>query len=240
MTILHVSDFHFNRRWFNWLTTSAPEHDLLVMAGDLLNHTDDTTRLGKQIEWVADWIKTYPRPLCVCSGPHDLEWSSTVGRWTPAYWLREIDDPAVWADGRRMALGDLSVLNIGYTTRPKGGDADIWVVHTPPKGTAVATHLDGRDGGDAELALAANHYAPRLILSGGVHDAASWCDELGSVICLNPGREPDLPYPNHIVVNTHDMSCRFVSAARRHVQADSAAGISHAPAALASFPLSWS
>jgi len=28
-------------------------------------------------------------------------------------------------------------MNIGFTTRPKGGDADIWVVHNPPAGTPV-------------------------------------------------------------------------------------------------------
>lgn len=233
MTILHVSDLHFNRRWFNWLADNAPAHDLLVVAGDLLNHTDDTTRLGKQIEWVSDWIRAYPHPLCVCSGPHDLEWSSTVGRWTPAYWLREIDDPTVWADGRRLTFGAHSILNIGYTTRPKGGDADIWVVHTPPRGTSVATHLDGRDAGDEELAMTARHYTPRLILSGGVHDATSWCDELGSTLCLNPGREPDVPYPNHIVVNTNDLSCRFFSAVWHVARMDSFGGVPAAPAAMA-------
>ena len=38
MTILHVSDLHFDKRWFHWLSVFAPRHDVLVIAGDLLDH----------------------------------------------------------------------------------------------------------------------------------------------------------------------------------------------------------
>lgn len=216
MTLLHVSDLHFNRRWFNWLSVNAPAHDLLVISGDLLNHSD-VTPLREQIDWVSDWMEAYPRPMCVVSGSHDLEWSETVGRWTPAYWLRALDGSKVWTDSQRVVLDGLSILNIGCTTRPKGGEADIWVVHTPPAGTKVATRADradGRDDGDLELARAVRRYAPRLILSGGVHSPAAWRDELDTTVCLNPGRLPDAPYPNHILLNTEDMDCRFITAER--------------------------
>jgi hypothetical protein len=37
MRILHVSDFHFNKRWFDWLATQAPECDLICHTGDFLD-----------------------------------------------------------------------------------------------------------------------------------------------------------------------------------------------------------
>lgn len=213
MTILHISDLHYNRRWFNWLTYYAPAHDLLVLAGDLLNH-DDATPLRQQIEWVSDWIRNYAKPMCICSGRHDLEWDPTAKCWVPAYWLRQLIDSKVRVDGQRVIFGRRSILNIGYTTRPKGGRADIWVVHTPPAGTRTATGIDGRDGGDLELATAALRYRPSVILSGGVHCPVSWCDELGSSVCLNLGRQPDSPYPNHILLKTTDLSCRYITAGK--------------------------
>ena len=84
MTILHVTDFHFNKRWFDWLVQSAPPHDLLVMSGDMLNLAIDTPQ-RKQIEWVSEWIESYPRPMCICSGNHDLEWDADAEHWKPAY-----------------------------------------------------------------------------------------------------------------------------------------------------------
>jgi len=106
MTILHLSDLHFNRRWFNWLRHNAPTHDLLVLAGDLLNHAD-ATPLSDQIKWVSDWIRDYPKPISVCSGPHDLEWNHSVARWTPADWLREFTNFKVTVDDQRGSFGRL-------------------------------------------------------------------------------------------------------------------------------------
>ena len=213
MTILHVTDFHFNKRWFNWLFHHAPAHDLVAMSGDLLDLTAVTPH-GRQIEWVSDWLGDFPRPIAVCSGNHDLEWNPASGRWTPAYWLRRIDNPNVWTDGQRVALDGLSILNIGATTQPKGGAADVWVVHAPPTGTTVATRASGADAGDPDLVAAVSRHAPRLVLSGHVHEAMRWCDDRRGPLCLNPGYNPDAPFPNHILVRTDDLSCEFITAAR--------------------------
>jgi Icc-related predicted phosphoesterase len=214
MTILHLTDLHFNKRWFNWLPNNAPAHDLLILSGDLLNLSDLTAHTD-QIAWVADWINDYPRPLCVCSGPSDLEWDGAVERWTPAYWLRNFANRQAWADGTRVSFNNLSVLNIGCTTHPKGGDADIWVVHTPPARTAVSTHVNGRDSGDSELVAAVRRHAPRVVLSGHVHDPLDWHTRHGPTLLMNPGRSHDTPVPNHIILNTEDMSAEFITATRR-------------------------
>ena len=53
MTILHVTDFHSNKRWFDWLLHRAPAHDLVVMSGDMLD-LGTATPQRRQIEWVVD------------------------------------------------------------------------------------------------------------------------------------------------------------------------------------------
>jgi Icc-related predicted phosphoesterase len=212
MTILHVTDFHFHKRWFDWLLHHAPAHDLVVMSGDMLD-LNVATPHRRQIEWVSDWLREFPRPISVCSGNHDLEWDSAAERSTPAYWLRRIDNPHVWTDGQRVALNGLSLLNIGATTRPKGAAADAWIVHAPPSEATVAIRINGVDAGDPDLVAPVRHYAPRLVFSGHVHNPIRWWEHQGDTLLVNPGYNPDALFPNHILVNTKSMSSALVTAA---------------------------
>jgi Icc-related predicted phosphoesterase len=214
MIILHVTDFHFNKRWFDWLPDNAPAHDLLVMSGDMLNLSDPTIH-KKQIHWVADWIRDYPSPISLCSGNHDLEWDSESELWTPAYWLRDLAGPTVWTDGQRLTLDGVSLLNISCTTRPKGGEADIWVAHAPPAGTLVATRVSGRNAGDPDLVGPVRRYTPRAVLSGHVHDPIHWFENKNSTLFLNPGRASDARIPNHILVDSQTLRCQFIAEDRR-------------------------
>jgi Icc-related predicted phosphoesterase len=211
MTILHVTDFHFNPRWFHWLLHQAPPHDVLVMSGDLLDLTDPTPQRS-QMAWVSRWLRAYPRPLCVCSGKHDLEWDAAEERWHPAYWLRSLARPGLWVDGQSAELNGLSLLNIGATTRPKGGAADYWVVHTPPSRTLVATRRSGGDAGDLRLSGAVHEYRPLVVFSGHVHSPLHWCGQNGDTLFLNPGRAADAEFPNHIVLHTDPLRAEFFSA----------------------------
>jgi predicted phosphodiesterase len=213
MTILHVTDFHFNQRWFDWLLNHAPAHDLVVMSGDMLDHATVTPQ-RRQIDWVTGWLNEFPRPLSVCSGNHDLEWDSATDRWNPAYWLRSLTNPGVWTDGQRIERDGLSFLNIGATTRPKGGEADAWIVHAAPSGTRVATRPNGADWGDPDLGPAVRRYAPRLVFTGHVHQPRHWRELRDGTLFLNPGRSEEGSFPNHILVETQGMGCRFISATR--------------------------
>lgn len=213
MTILHVSDFHYNQRWFNWLLDKAPPHDLLAMSGDMLDLTAATPH-RRQIAWVSDWLNEYPRPLCVCSGNHDLEWDDQSERWAPAYWLRDLVNPNVWIDGQRAVIDGLSILSLGCATRPKGGKADVWVTHAAPAQTRVAARVVGTHGGDPDLVAAVRRHAPRLVLSGHVHDPVEWRHATPSTLYLNPGRSINAAFPNHILVRTDRMECRLVTADR--------------------------
>ena len=213
MTILHVTDFHFNKRWFDWLLRRAPAHDLVVMSGDMLDLASATPH-RKQIAWVSDWLSGYPRPMCIASGNHDLEWHDQTERWMPAYWLRYVANANVWVDGQRIVLNGTSILNIGCATRPKGGEADIWVVHAGPAKTLVSARTSGGDAGDPDLTASVNRYAPRLVLSGHVHHPLHWQQRDEATLFLNPGRNPHADFPNHILVRTDRMSCQFVGALR--------------------------
>lgn len=215
MTILHVSDFHFNKAWFHWLRHHAPPHDVLAMAGDLLDLSSPTPQ-RKQIAWVSDWINDYAGAICLCSGNHDLEWDAETERWTPAYWLRDIVNPRVWRDGQRVTFDGLSILTIGCTTRPKGGVADVWVVHAPPSGTPVAARTKGGDGGDRDLVPALRRYRPRFVLTGHVHDPVAWHHRQGYTHLLNPGCDPKASVPQHILIRTDEQVCEFIGS--RHTE----------------------
>lgn len=205
MTILHVSDFHFNKRWFDWLLHRAPAHDLTVMSGDLLDLASPTPH-RQQIAWVSDWLSRYPRPLSIASGNHDLEWDDRAERWMPAYWLRYVANPNVWVDGQRVEMNGTSILNLGCATLPKGGEADIWVVHAGPTNTLVTTRYGGGDGGDPDLNSSVRRYSPRLVFSGHVHNPVHWRQNLGGTLFFNPGYAPEAGIPNHILLHTEDLS----------------------------------
>jgi Icc-related predicted phosphoesterase len=141
-------------------------------------------------------------------------------RWTPAYWLRYLANRNVWTDGQRVELNGVSILNLGCTMRPKGGEADIWVVHAPPTKTLVSACADGSDRGDPDLVEPVRRYAPMLVLSGHVHSPLHWRERGETTLFLNPGCSPDAEFPNHILVNTDSMSCQFVAARRNPAAAE--------------------
>ncbi len=218
MTILHVTDFHFNKRWFDWLLHRAPAHDLTVMSGDLLDLTSPTPH-RQQIAWISDWLRRYPRSLSIASGNHDLEWHDQTESWMPACWLRYIANPNVWVDGQRVELNGTSVLSIGCAKEPKGGEADIWVVHAGPTKTLVTTRSSGGDGGDPDLNASVKRYSPRLVFSGHVHDPVHWRHHLGGTLFFNPGYAPEAEIPNHILVHTNDLTSRRFRAPREEAPA---------------------
>ena len=76
MKILLVSDFHFHKPWFHWLTKTAPAYDLVCLAGDLLDAFNNDIGVGTQIVWLLkEWKPLYLRtgvPLAISSGNHDF------------------------------------------------------------------------------------------------------------------------------------------------------------------------
>lgn len=201
MIILHVSDLHLHERWFEWLATAAPHRDLVCISGDLLDREHPILHL-EQVGLVSEWLRRIEQPICLCSGNHDLEWDHRYECWRPARWLRGPVASRVWGDGDTFDLHGMRFHSIAATTYPKGAPADVWVVHTPPAGVAVARDFYGEDFGDRALAAAVRRHRPRVVLSGRVHEPQSWFHRANGVIHLNPGRNPDGRFPNYIMYDT--------------------------------------
>jgi Icc-related predicted phosphoesterase len=76
MKILITSDFHFRKKWFEWLTQEAPKYDLVCLSGDLLNLFDKITPRIDQIQWVVQtWKPQFAATktlLAISSGNHDF------------------------------------------------------------------------------------------------------------------------------------------------------------------------
>ena len=209
MTILHVSDLHFDKRWFHWLSVFAPRHDVLVIAGDLLDHAHPAAP-AKQADWIGGWIRGHHKPLCICSGNHDLLWDDRESRWAPATWLRALAGPAVHVDGERLELRGLTLAVHGARSA-ETPDADIWVMHVPPTGLAVSRVAAERDHGDPDSTVWRAERPPRLVLSGHVHNPACWYDRARGVAFMNPGRNPAARFPNHVLIDLVQNSAIYVS-----------------------------
>lgn len=64
MQILAVSDIHGDLAQMTWIAEQEP--GLLLIAGDLAGRHENRRE-------VADWLKTLPFPVAICSGNHDWD-----------------------------------------------------------------------------------------------------------------------------------------------------------------------
>lgn len=209
MIILHVTDLHLNERWFRWLAETAPLSDLLCISGDLLDRNSPVLHLD-QVGLVAEWLREIKRPLCVCSGTHDLEWDARYACWRPARWLSGPVASRVWGDGDRFEIQGRRFHCISSTTYPKGAPAEFWVTHTPPSGLAVGRDMLGVDHGEPALALAAAAHRPTAVFCGRVHEPVSWFERRDGVMYLNPGHTSGARFPNYILFDTKTHHARIV------------------------------
>jgi Icc-related predicted phosphoesterase len=101
-------------------------------------------------------------------------------------------------------------------------------LHAGPTKTLVSARTSGGDAGDPDLTASVSRYAPRLVLSGHVHDPLHWRQRDNSTLFLNPGRNAHADFPNHILVRTDRMSCQFIGALREEThEAGLPAAVSH-------------
>lgn len=200
MTILHVTDFHFHPRWFEWLVEGAPPHDLLCISGDILS-ADSPAAHGRQADQVVSWLRRVEVPMVVCSGNHDLEHDDRHERWLPARWLLDLAGPRVAVDGGTLVWRGVRIHAVGCVAYPKGTSADVWVAHAPPTGLAVGRRAFGFDDGDPDLDVAAARHRPAVILSGHIHDPATWFERRDGIVHINPGSAEHGRFPNHVIVD---------------------------------------
>ncbi|HTB81270.1 MAG TPA: metallophosphoesterase [Opitutaceae bacterium] len=198
MRLLHVTDFHFRRRWFEWLAREALRYDACCYTGDFLDMLvmDTPTERQRQVQWVSNWLKKFPGRLFVCSGNHD----GGAGDW-----LKKAARPGVYVDGAVERLDGYCFACCPWLGVPPMAGPEppsIILAHAPPEGTAVSAGF-GCEMGSFEVAEAAR-FLPlgSLILSGHVHEPRRWHARLHHTWCFNPGVEANAVIPNHIVIDT--------------------------------------
>ena len=199
MKILSAGDLHFNKTQFKWLADQKESCDCLCLMGDLLDI--DSGNFKKQSEWVSDWLKRYDKQIVVCSGNHDLDWSSDCS------WLTDIKSEKICRDNQIKTINEIKFGCIPYlgADLSQFHDCDVLVTHVPPLKTATSqTMLSGRlkDLGDEDLynALKERIICPRYILCGHVEKPSANRDRIFGVEIINPGAQHKLSVPNHQII----------------------------------------
>jgi Icc-related predicted phosphoesterase len=207
--VLVVSDLHYSIKQFDWLLRRAAQHDLLVIAGDLLDlggHADIDTQIIVVEKYLARLAAIVP--VAVCSGNHDLDEENASGE-RHAEWLQHVgiegvvvDSQTAFHDGLIITIcpwweGDDARFQVQTQLEKdaerRGSSRWIWVYHAPPTGSK--TSWNGKVySGDAFVADLIARLRPDIVFGGHIHnspfyDAGSWCDRIGDTWVFNPGRQ---------------------------------------------------
>ncbi len=230
MKLLVVSDLHYSLKQFDWLCARTTGHDLLVIAGDLLDlagHADIDTQIvvvEKYLGRLAEFA-----PVVVCSGNHDLDAENSAGE-RYADWLRHVEIDRVTVDSQ-TAFHDGFMFTIcpwweGDEARAKvqaqlehdaARRADlrwVWLYHSPPTGSR--TSWNGKQHiGDGFLAELITRLRPELVIGGHIHhapfyDGGSWYDRIEDTWVFNPGREMS-SIPASISIDLDRMEAKWAS-----------------------------
>jgi len=229
--ILLVGDLHYDLRQLDWVLEQAPDHEVVVLAGDLLDLAS-AVPIEAQVPVALGYLERLARrtTLVVSSGNHDLTGRDEHGE-KAARWLDRAVELGVTSDYGSLALPGALVtvcpwwdgpigrdrveafLQAQSTTVEPGGDW-VWVYHWPPPDEPVSW-TGKRSYGDADLAGWIDRFHPTVVLTGHVHQAplaegGSWIARSGSTWIVNPGRQIG-PTPCHAVFDLPGRSARWWS-----------------------------
>lgn len=75
LRILHVTDLHCHKPFYEWVSELADQYDVVCISGDLIG--DGTALLHDenkqaQQDFVIQWLEKMTKPIFVCSGNHDV------------------------------------------------------------------------------------------------------------------------------------------------------------------------
>lgn len=227
MKILFTADLHMNLPQVDWLEKQAPQFDLVIISGDLLELAHQHSK-SDQIAAIAPRLKSIhaTTPLLFCSGNHDSNAQTPEGEEN-APWLQELATllatprdfengqyrftPCPWWNGpntRSQMLAELEA------DQPESPTQWTWLHHAPPRGSKTAWTRKG-DVGDPYLLKLIGRFKPAYILSGHVHNApfypdGSWCEKIGATWVFNPGKQPG-EIPAHIRLDLANRTARYSS-----------------------------
>ncbi len=232
MKLLAVSDLHFGRTQFDWVTQQAGRYAAVIIAGDLLDlggHLD----LDSQITVVTKYLRTISTRtrLLVCSGTHDGDEKNEHQEYT-ARWLQRVRAAGLAVDGGSASFDGLHVSICPWWDGPAtretmerflhaestvaSGRTWLWVHHAPPDGVGVS--WDGKGHlGDPRLVETIHKLQPDLVFSGHIHnspfrDGGAWAARLGRTWVFNPGKQLGVP-PAFIELDLAQRTARWSSQA---------------------------
>ena len=219
MRILLASDLHYRLPQLDWVLDEGHRHDLVVLAGDLL---DLGSAVPLETQIVA--LQTYVRRLAevttvvLSSGNHDLT-SRNDHDEKAAGWIEALAEHAVvdwgrldrdgfrvtvcpWWDGPATRADVEAQLAADAEERP---DRWIWIYHFPPDDSPVSW-TGRRHIGDRDLNQWISSFHPDLVLTGHIHDSpfrdgGSWLAHLDGTAVVNVGAQPG-PIPPHASIDT--------------------------------------
>ena len=222
MRILHCSDLHGNRAWFNWLVKAAGNYDLVCVTGDHLDLTDFQS-IDTQISMVRTTFEALGSPAALTSGNNDSFNAEGSPLWLlQAKWLTDLRRHGCWVDGDEFEIERLRIRCVGWNARlPSANGDELWLYHAPPARSPASCDSRGRDVGDEILGeMCRAGRGPALVLSGHQHHPQQWACHVGRTWCLNPGQGCDPSVPNHIVIDTLVRTAVLRIGGRDHSTAD--------------------
>jgi len=221
MRILLVSDLHYTLRQLDWVVAAAPDYELVVVAGDLLD-ISSIVEPDAQIAVALEYLSRIAAKTMVvaCSGNHDLDARNQYDE-RAAVWLDAARSTGVVVDGARLEDDDVLVTVCPWWDGPLTRDVVsaqlatdaalvagrqwLWVYHGPPDDSPTSW-TGKRNYGDAELNVWIEQHQPDLVMSGHVHQSpfvadGAWIDHIGTTTICNAGRQPG-PVPTFIELDT--------------------------------------
>ena len=230
MRILVVSDLHYSLPQLDWVLSVAGEHDLVVVAGDLLD-ISSFVEPDAQIAVVVEYLTRLAERTTViaCSGNHDLNDTNEHDE-RAAPWLAAAARAGVFVDGSCVETPEMLITVCAWWDGPRtrddvdrqfatdaalvGGRRWLWVYHAPP-GASPTSWTGQRHYGDDELVAWIERYQPSAVFTGHVHQApfvadGSWRDRIGATTVFNAGRQPG-PEPTRIEIDTDAGTARWSS-----------------------------
>jgi Icc-related predicted phosphoesterase len=217
MRILLVADLHYALPHFDWIARAAADHDVVALAGDLLDIVSPVP-IEAQIAALQATLRDLAgrTRLVICSGNHDLNARSPAGEKT-SDWLAPLRDAGVTVDGDSLVTDGTVITSIGWWDGPVAqaevdaqlaavdvGDRRwVWVYHSPPEGPLAWT--GSRHYGDPVLADWVERWQPAAVLTGHIHqapftEAGSWLDRIDSTWLFNAGKQVG-PVPAHVTID---------------------------------------
>jgi Icc-related predicted phosphoesterase len=230
MRILLASDLHYALPQLDWIVGAAAVHDVVVLAGDLVDIVSPVAVDAQIVALRASLAELAARTqLVVCSGNHDLNARSDAGEKT-ADWLVPLRAVGAAVDGDTVVVAGVRFTVLGWWDGPvaraalegqlerarEGFDDEmpwIWAYHSPPLGPLAWT--GSRHFGDPVVEAWIERFRPTAVLMGHIHQApytaeGSWIDRQRTTWLFNAGKQIG-PVPAHVELDLSAGRARWYS-----------------------------